>query len=132
MTPKPVTPFALGKRGNGAFTGDAPWALSALPECFVQESRTTGPLPFVMAHLPKGAMRVLPGRTVTAADCSVFVKGDEVWVWRGKDRLRVPPPSQLYASGNLGAGGTLALLQGGGRGFDLRVYSAAATEQQTQ
>lgn len=127
-----MTPFAQGKRGNGAFAGDAPWALSALPECFVQESRTTGPLRFVMAHLPKGATLVLPGRTLTAADCSVFVKGNEVWVWRGKDRLRVPPPSQLYASGRLSAGGTLALLQGGGRGYDLRVYSAAKTEQQTR
>lgn len=121
VTPKPVSPEAAGKRTAGAFEGDAPWALSALPECFTQIDRSTGPLPYVLQHLPKGAAQVAPGTTVANADCRAFSQDGAVWVWRGKDRLRVPPPAKLYQAGS-GAQRVLALLQRTGGGYDLRIY----------
>lgn len=124
-TPKPVTPFSERPIESGAFTGSGSWALSALPECFVQRSRITGPRQYVFAHLPRGAVRVPEGVTVTAGDCRVFVRGGDVWAWRGKDRLRVPAPAALFRQ-RQPQGLTIALLQGSGKAFDLRLYDAAA------
>ncbi|HEV3153900.1 MAG TPA: hypothetical protein VGZ02_08865 [Candidatus Baltobacteraceae bacterium] len=129
VTPKPVTPFAEGARRNGAFTGEGTWALSALPECFTQISRTTGPLSYVLEHLPRGAVRVSPGTTLAAADCRVFVHNGSVWVWRGMDRLRVPPPARLYQAPGSGGVRTLALLQGWRSASDLRIYAMAQAQR---
>lgn len=125
MTPKPVTPIAQNANRSGAYIGGGPWALSALPECFTQESRTTGPRAYVFAHLPRGATPVYPGSTVLAADCRVFEHEGEVWAWRGDDRLRVPAPARLYQVTSPANQRTLALLQGSANAFDLRVYRLA-------
>ena len=130
VTPKPVSPGTPGRRANGAFSGDARWALSALPECFTQLSRTTGPRGFVAAHLPKDAIPVPPATTVVSADCRVFARADAVWAWRGEDRLRVPPPALLYESRSAAGGRMLELLQGSRNAYDLRVYSMTPAEQQ--
>ena len=129
VTPKPVDPLAQGARKNGSFTGDAPWALSALPECFSQLARTTGPPAYVQAHIPNDAIRVTPGTTITAADCRVFAHGSEVWVWRGADRMRIPPPARLYETSASTGSRKLLLLQGSQHGFELRIYSMVPSPQ---
>lgn len=118
----PVPPKASqtqppSKRGTGAFIADAGWALSVLPECFTQTSKSNGPLKYVLANLPTGASMLRPGATVNSADCTVSVAGDTVVVTRGSDKLRVPPIARLYQ-----APGHLALLRGADDGFELRVY----------
>ena len=109
------------KRPHSNVTGDAPWALSALPECFAPESKTTGPASFVMAHLPRGLTQARSGDVFHYADCVVRVQGQTVLVDRGSDHLRVPPPADLYYGDNV-----LALLRGVPGGYDLRVYFPAA------
>jgi hypothetical protein len=118
VTPKPAQAEAQGARGYGAFTGDAPWALSALPECFDQRSKSTSPtLPYIVAHLPKGAAMVRPPATLHYADCTLRVTGDEVLVDRGTDHMRIPPEARVYT-----APGSIALLRGVEGGYELRVY----------
>lgn len=111
------TPPPSKRTNSGAFIADAGWALSVLPECFTQTSKSTGPLKYVLADLPSGARMLRPGATVDSADCHVTVTADTVVVIRGSDRLRVPPVARLYE-----APGSIALLRGAGDGFELRVY----------
>ena len=113
------------KRDESSFIGDASWALSALPECFIQTERASGPLTYVLGQLPAGASMVRPGSAVDVADCHVAIQGDSILVKRGTDRLRIPAPARLYE-----APGSVALLRGANNGYELRVYRtmAAPTE----
>ena len=118
VSPKPAQSEAQGRRKPGAITGDAPWALSALPECFDQTSKSTSPtLAYVLKHLPSGSTMVRPPATLRYADCTLRVTGDQVLVDRGGDRLRIPPQARIYT-----APGTLALLRGSNGAYELRVY----------
>lgn len=110
------------KRGGGAFKGDAPWALSALPECFTQEERASGPLKYVLGQIEMNAAMVRPPATLQFADCTVRVVGETVYVDRGIDHLRIPPPVRLYHSRSH----RLYVLRGAGNGYELRVYRANA------
>lgn len=122
VPPKAAQTLPPSKRGNaGAFVADAGWALSVLPECFTQTSKSTGPLKYVLANLPSGAQMLRPGATVDSADCHVTVTTATVVVTRGSDRLRVPPVARLYQ-----APGSIALLRGSDDGFELRVYKTVA------
>lgn len=105
------------KRGESSFVGDASWALSALPECFIQTERASGPLKYVLGQLPPGASMVRPGSAIRIADCHVAIAGESVLVTRGTDRLRIPAPARLYQ-----APGSVALLRGSGNGYELRIY----------
>jgi len=115
------TPPPSKRADAGAFVADAGWALSVLPECFSQKSKSTGPLKYVLANLPSGAHMLRPGATVDSADCHVTVSAATVVVTRGSDRLRVPPVARLYEGP-----GTVALLRGADDGFELRVYETVA------
>lgn len=122
----PVPPKAAqspppSKRTSTAFVGDAPWALSALPECFTQTSKSTGPLNYVLANLPSGASMLRPGASMDVANCHVAIEGDSVIVSRGSDRMRIPAPARVYE-----AHGTTALLRGARGGYELRVYRNVA------
>lgn len=117
VPPKAAQSERPSKGGSPAFVGTAGWALSALPECFMQISKSTGPLQYVLVNLPSGASMLRPGVTVRSADCRVSVEADTVVVRRGSDKIRVPPIARLYQ-----APGTLALLRGADNGFELRVY----------
>ncbi len=101
----------------GSVTGNAPWALSALPDCFTQRSETSGAASYVKARLPAGAQPVRAGSRLTYGSCTIFVSHDELLVERGSDRLRVPPHTTLYT-----IDGTLALLRTSGSTTDLRIY----------
>lgn len=118
VSPKAAQSAPPSKRQTAAFTAsDAPWALGTLPECFQETSKSTGPLKYVLAHLPHGAAMLRPGAVMDVADCHVEVAGEQVLVLRGSDRLRIPPPARLYR-----APGSLALLRGADNGYELRVY----------
>jgi hypothetical protein len=122
VPPKAAQHVAEGERKAGAFSGDAPWALSALPECFDQTSKATSPtLPYVLAHLPAGAAMVRPPATLQYADCTVRVTGDEVFVDRDGDHMHIPPQARIYT-----APGSIALLRGSEGGYELRVYRVIA------
>lgn len=100
--------------------GDAPWILSALPECLTQISESKGPQPYVRAHLPRGATRIATHDTLTYGNCSIFISGDEAYVRRGVDYLRIPPRVQFYRAGDL-----LAIIRSSSDGTELRVYAPA-------
>ncbi len=73
------------------FSGQGPWVLSALPDCFDEQSRVSGPVAAVEAKLPPADDRIAPGTTLHIAGCTVLVRPRDIWVERGSDRLRVPP-----------------------------------------
>jgi hypothetical protein len=108
----------------GNVTGNAPWALSALPDCFEQRSETSGRASYVEARLPAGAQPVRPGTRLTYGSCTILVRGDELLVERGSDRLRVPPEARLYTIGT-----SLALLRTSGSITDLRIYDITTDHQ---
>lgn len=117
VPPKAAQTPPPSARQPGAFDANAGWALSALPECFTQIEKVTGPPKYVLARLPKGAAMLYPGTTLQAGDCRVAVTKDTVVVHRGPDRLQVPPIARLYR-----APGTLSLLRSADNGYELRVY----------
>lgn len=104
---------------SAALRGDAPWALSALPECLRQRSEATGPRAFVLAHVPPGMTVVAPGSNLVYSACTISVGDGEAYVTRGPDRLRIPPHVQFYR-----APGVLALVRSSGSVYELRIYDA--------
>jgi hypothetical protein len=98
-------------------SGDAPWALSALPECFTQLSLDRGPRKFLLAHLPAHSVAIPPHTTLNFSDCTIFTKNDEVYVHRGRDAFRIPAPARLYQTP-----GSLSLLRMAEGAGELRVY----------
>lgn len=120
VPPKAAPSEAPGSASPKPLSGDAPWALSVFPECLTQTSRTTGHRAFVLAHLPSGATQVASGSTLTYADCTISVRGDEAWIRRGSDWFHIPPPVRLYRSP-----GALALVSGDPNAMEMRVYAPA-------
>ena len=117
-------PNGNGGGGGGRLHGDAPWALSALPNCLHQTQETTGEIGFVRSHLPAGATLVEPPATLTYGPCTISVVGSEAYVTRGTDRLRIPPHVQFYRTSE-----QLALLRTiDGRG-ELRLYIPSTLPQ---
>lgn len=117
---KPGAPASALRATAAPLSGDATWALSALPECLEQTSESHGTPAYVRRHLPAGAVRVVPPATLVYADCSIRVVGDEAYVRRGPDRLRIPPHAEFYRAGAL-----LALLRETPANAELRVYVPA-------
>lgn len=118
VPPKPQAASRVGFATAVGLHGDAPWALSALPECATQLSRTTGPLPYVVSHVPAGLKPVSPPATLDAGNCAIELRGGAAFVRRGADRLRIPPQVTIYRGG-----GKIAILRRDPRsGNDLRVY----------
>ena len=103
--------------GGAPLRGDAPWALSALPECLIQTSEWSGSSSYVRAHLPAGAVAVAPPARLVYGDCAISIAGDEAYVRRGNDRLRIPPRVRFYR-----AAGLLAMIRETPDSAELRVY----------
>jgi hypothetical protein len=118
VPPKPEASGSVGPAGRAGVRGDAPWALSALPECLIQTSETTGPLGYVLRHLPTGSTALGAPARLVYGDCTISLVDDEAYVVRGNDRLRIPPRVRFYRSP-----GFLALLRTDGSGNELRVYA---------
>jgi hypothetical protein len=120
VPPKPAAPGAAERASAAPLQGDAPWALSALPECLMQTSESTGSRTYVLAHLPAGAVPVVAPARLVYGDCSITIVGDEAYVRRGDDRFRIPPRARFYR-----ADGLLALVRETPGRVDLRVYEPA-------
>ncbi len=119
----PPKPEGANRAGNGpeaSLQGDAPWALSALPECLTQVSQASGTLPFVQAHVPRGAVPVVPPAKLTYGNCTISVVDDEAFVRRGDDLLHIPAQVRFYRAGR-----DLVLMRRSAGGADLRVYEPA-------
>ncbi|GAC1652842.1 MAG: hypothetical protein NVS9B12_02510 [Vulcanimicrobiaceae bacterium] len=105
----------------GNFEGiDAPWALSALPECLMPQSvYRAKTVAEVLVHLPAGASPVPAGRVIVFANCSIAVGRDDAMVTRGRDRFHIPPQSHFYRTA------TKLVLVRFSRRAELRVYAAS-------
>ena len=115
--PKAQDETSGGGRPDVPLAGDAPWALSALPDCATQGLSARGPFAYVRAKLPRDAVAIAPGTTFAFGACTILVGNGEVRVQRGFDRLRIPPLATLYRTGD-----GLALLRRTGKSGELRVY----------
>ena len=82
------------------FRGQGGWVLSALPECFEQLSSIQGRSQVLASHVPPARERIAPGTTLKSGNCSVLVRANDIWIYRGQDRLRVPPDARLYQTKN--------------------------------
>jgi hypothetical protein len=115
--PKPAAqPHSGGGRAPG-FAGDAPWALSALPECLSQVSMSSGSARYVRARIPSGAVRVDAPARLTYGDCTIAITGNAALVSRGADRFTIPPSVEFYR-----AAGLLAVMRESEGNVELRVY----------
>jgi len=82
----------------GPLGAEAPWALSALPECWLQQKvwrapRVTG----LRAHLPADARPIAPGSVLVYRNCTLKVRQSDAVVTRGKDRFHIPPETHFYS-----------------------------------
>lgn len=116
-TPTVETHVAEAPATARPFTGQGPWVLSALPDCFDEQSRVSGPAAEVAPKLPPAADRIAPGTTLRAGDCTLQVRARDIWVDRGADRLRVPPEAALYR-----VDGRLVLAVRSGGQLEIRRY----------
>jgi hypothetical protein len=116
-TPSASRPQAQTTYPPRGVTGRAPWALSALPECFVQDSEARGTAPFVRAQLPPEAQLVPSGSRLVSADCTLRVGARSATVERGTERLVIPPQAAFFIVGR-----RLALLRRDAAGAELRIY----------
>ncbi|HEY6484783.1 MAG TPA: hypothetical protein VIX83_00170 [Candidatus Cybelea sp.] len=117
VAPKPAAPLhSSGARAPG-FAGDAPWALSALPECLSQVSMSSGSVRYVRARIPRGAARIEPPARLAYGDCTIAITGNAALVSRGADRFRIPPSVAFYR-----AAGLLAVMRESDGNVELRVY----------
>ena len=116
-TPSPPRHEAASTFRPGPVTGSAPWALSAVPECFRQIKHDRGTAAFAARRLPPGARRLAPGTVMAVADCRLLVGAATLTLERGDERLVVPPRTAAYAAGD-----TLSVLRTTGNAGDLRVY----------
>ena len=104
-------------RATDTVGGIAPWALSAVPECFHQTASFRGGSAFVRAHVPHAARRVPAGSRLRVADCTLDVRADFALLARAENRFVVPSPATFYVSGS-----SLVLRQTDGSRDELRVY----------
>ena len=124
VSPKPAAPNSRESGGSNApFVGDAPWALSALPDCLIQTQVSNGDLAYVRAQLPSDMQPLVPPATLHYGPCTISVVDGEAIVRRGSDRLRIPPHVQFYRSGE-----KLALLRTSGSSAELRLYRPSTLE----
>jgi hypothetical protein len=99
VPPKPIDEARLAGTAP-PFSGEAPWALSALPECFHQRSEITGPRDFVLAHMPAGI--AVQSAVLHASDCTLTIASPRALVTRGSDRLRLADSSFYRIGADLG------------------------------
>jgi hypothetical protein len=116
-TPTVETHVAEASATARPFSGQGPWVLSALPDCFDEQSRVSGPVADVAAKLPPADDRIAPGTTLKIATCTLLVRARDIWVDRGDDRLRVPPDAALYR-----VDGRLVLAVRSGGQLEIRRY----------
>lgn len=110
IAPKPAPSLPRASGRSHGLRGDAPWALSALPECLIQVEEWKGALAVVRAHLPRAASRIIPPATLRFADCTLRIFGAQAFVTRSDTNLRIPPYATFYRV----EGGGLVLVRASG------------------
>ena len=120
VAPKPGASSPVSSGAVASLSGDAPWALSALPECLTQVSKSSGSGRYVRAHLPRSAVRVVPPARLSYGDCTISIDDDQAFVRRGADRFRIPPSVQFYR-----ARGEVAMMRETAASVELRIYQPA-------
>jgi hypothetical protein len=98
-TPTPSAPGpdeAGTPAAQAPFQGSGAWTMSSLPSCFRERERIRGSVAELRPKFPPAFERVRPPSVVLSGDCTVTVRGRELWIARGSDRLRVPPDAFLY------------------------------------
>ena len=115
-TPTPARSESNGGEGRGNVAGDAPWALSALPDCARQHFAVRGSTAAVRAKIPAAATVV--GGEIVAGPCTIRITPNGIDVARDLDHLRIPPPAQLLRAGN-----RYYLYRHSGERAELRAYS---------
>ena len=91
--------------------------LSALPDCFEQQSSITG-TPLALAFdVPPERERIPAGTVLRSGPCTIDVRAHDVLIARGADRLRVPHEAHLYRTPK---GLVLVFIQG--TRAEIRVY----------
>ena len=116
-TPTVETHHAEDAIAPAAFAGQGPWVLSALPECFDEQSRVRGPAAALAGRVPPATARIPAGTILTSGACSLTVGAYDIRVRRGPDRLRVPPEAALYR-----VDGRLVLVARSGGDLEIRRY----------
>jgi hypothetical protein len=119
---------APSTRSPAPVSGEAPWALSAFPECFTQTERVRGPRAYVRAHLPASLHPVPSGRSARSGDCTVDVLGEGLRLKRGEERLFVARARLFQVGGSpFERSGTreLVLLREAGSSWEMRRYRTA-------
>ena len=117
-TPTAESPARAAARATPeAFAAQGAWVLSALPACFDEQSRVHGPAAALEAKVPPERDRLRAGTTFASGQCTVVVRAHDLWVERGSDRLRVPPPAALYR-----VSGHLTLVVRDGATLEIRRY----------
>lgn len=119
VAPKPGASSRVQRSAVAALSGDAPWALSALPECLTQVSKSAGSARYVAAHLPKNAVWIAPPAHLSFGDCSISIDRGEAFVRRGDDRFRIPPSVQFYR-----AGAEIVMMREASGSVELRTYES--------
>ncbi len=99
-------------------TGEAPWALDVLPECFHELARSSGTPAFARTRRPSGARPLAPGTVLRVADCTLTIGSASGVVSRGADRLVIPPVARFYRDG----GRRLVLDRSGSGREDVRIF----------
>jgi len=102
---------------HGAFIGEGPWVLSALPDCFEQQSSIVGTPLALTFDVPPERERIPAGTTLRSGPCTIAVRADDVLIARGADRLRVPREAHLYRTRS-----GLVLVYSQGARAEIRVY----------
>ena len=100
--------------------GSAPWALSALPECFRQTREVRGTPAYVERNardLTRASWRRMSRVRLATADCRLDVAVRSAVVVRGDTRLEIPPDARFYVAGR-----TLIVDRFASGVEDLRVY----------
>jgi hypothetical protein len=102
--PSSPRPLSAGMGSAPPLSGDAPWALSALPGCFRQTRDIAGPPAYVRAHdgdLARTAWHRVRRAHLRTGDCTLVVAERSVSVDRGDTHLTIPPDARVYVSGRL-------------------------------
>lgn len=119
-SPSPPRREAPSNFHAGDFIGDAPWALSALPDCFVQQTVWTGLSENALRrHILAGSQAVGRGTVLRYRNCTLTVRARDAFVVRGADRFHVPPHIEFFIAGR-----QLFMLRAG-KHAELRAYTTA-------
>lgn len=126
-TPGPAQRAHAGDHASEGVTGFAPWALSALPECFTQTREVRGPGAYVQARVAAGLVEIREGSRLRSGDCTVTRSSPtQLDVRRGSDVHLAVVAVRAFLT-EAGAAGrprvrTLVLVVKSGPGLVLRRY----------